>query len=268
MGNVYYCIPSARPPAEAEKCLSKWRAQGYSVAIVVDNKADADAKHDMADIIISASPEGYRGYAQSVNGIVELVLGADKSCDWVVTGGDDTYPDPTKDADTIARECSAHFHNHMECMYPPNKPKWAWDLVFDQKRTDMTKSPWATFGVMQPTGDLYADRSIERICGSPWMGREFCKRIYGGNGPLWPEFTHMFVDQHLQEVATKLGILWQRPDLTHHHEHFQRQGDYARTREVPPHLVKWNTGRHWAESKAIFERLKAGGFAEANDLLT
>ena len=46
-----------------------------------------------------------------------------------------------------------------------------------------------TFGVMQPTGDRWGERNgiatIDRIAGSPWMGREFCRRMYHGSGPMY-----------------------------------------------------------------------------------
>jgi hypothetical protein len=72
-----------------------------------------------------------------------------------------------------------------------------------------------TFGVMQPTGDRWANGSIDRICGSPWLGREFCTRMYHGKGPMYGGYLHMFGDEELQHVATRLGVLWQRRDLTH-----------------------------------------------------
>jgi hypothetical protein len=129
---------------------------------------------------------------------------------------------------------------------------------------------------MQPTGDLWGDSPqsrakhgehrgayIDRICGSAWIGREVVEHLYDGQGPLWPEFYHMFVDEHLQCVAEKLGILWQRRDLTQHHEHWAREG--GKTREDCPDFLKQVTSpEHWAEAQAIFNRLKAGGFAEGH----
>ena len=35
---------------------------------------------------------------------------------------------------------------------------------------------------MQPTGDRFAQGQIDRIAGSAWIGREFARRAYGGNG--------------------------------------------------------------------------------------
>lgn len=101
--------------------------------------------------------------------------------------------------------------------------------------------------------------------GSPWMGREWCLRANQGQGPLWPEFAHMFVDEHLMCVAEKLGVYWRRPDLIHLHHHFMRQSTAldspAVGKPIPDHLKQWNTQKHWNESKAIFERLKAQDFA-------
>jgi len=111
---------------------------------------------------------------------------------------------------------------------------------------------------------------IDRVAGSPWIGREFARRVYRGNGPFWPEFYHMFDDEHLQCVATKLGVFWQRRDLTHLHEHWGRPREGERLGQasrMPDFLVTANSRANWDRSKAIFERLKAGGFAEAEDVL-
>jgi hypothetical protein len=178
----------------------------------------------------------YLGYAEAVNFLSAHVLREHPEVDWIVTGGDDTFPDPNKTGDEIAAELTSHFAG--------------------------------TMGVCQPTGDPWADdmgRIIERIAGSPWLGREWCRRANGGRGPLWTEFRHMFADEHLQEYAKSLGVFVQRPDLTHHHAHAQREPGSnvtSNTRRPPAHMAQWNTRRHWDESKAIFERLKRGNFAE------
>jgi hypothetical protein len=75
---------------------------------------------------------------------------------------------------------------------------------------------------------------------------------------LWPEFTHMFGDEHLQRYAQHLGVFWQRPDLAHFHDHAQRD----QMSSPPPHMAQWNTPEHWQRSKAIFDRLVAGNFEE------
>ena len=118
---------------------------------------------------------------------------------------------------------------------------------------------------MQPTGDRYAGGCIDRIAGSPWLGREWCLRANGGRGPFWPEFTHMFSDECLKRTAEKLGVYWARPDLTHFHNHFMREtsaiDSEAVRKAVPQHLKQWNTPEHWDEMKAIFKRLEADHFA-------
>lgn len=225
--SVWFCIPSKRPAAEAQACIDKWLLMGYRVAVW------RDIGDDVVDCDYIRYGE-YPGYARAVNALAKDVLAYDTACDWIVTGGDDTDPDQTKRADEIAAECSAHFAG--------------------------------TFGVMQPTGDRFADGSIDRIAGSPWIGREFCERMNGGQGPYWPEYTHMFVDEYLQHLALKLGVFWQRRDLTHLHHHFMRASDAINSpvisRAAPPHLREANSAVHWHKYKALFERQKANGFAE------
>jgi hypothetical protein len=217
--SVWFCIPSARPAAEANKALQVWRDRGYKICLWRDNPEPA-----ICDVELRGP---YPGYPSAINACAKWVMENDPSCDWVVSGGDDTLPDE-KYPLAIAAECTAHFKG--------------------------------TFGVMQPTGDRWGGGSIDRIAGSPWMGREWCERAYGGLGPCWGEYGHMFSDEELQEVATKLGVFWQRPDLTHHHAHFLRNGDAVVKATPPAHLKQWNTPEHWNSSKALFESRRAAGF--------
>lgn len=221
---VWYCIPSKRPATEAEANLSLWRRQGYRLALWRDPGDDPVA----CDLLLTGQ---YPGYARAVNALCSEVLARFPDTQWLVTGGDDIQPDPNHFADEIAIQCTAHFGG--------------------------------TFGVMQPVGDRWGvgeggfdSAYIDRICGSPWMGREFCQRIYGGRGPLFDGYAHMFVDQEMQEVATKIGVLWQRRDLTHFHQHWAR----SEKREIPGFLAYVNSPQHWNESQALFTSRKTAGF--------
>ena len=238
--NVWFCVPSARPAAEANVALDKWRAMGYRIAIF-DESDEVDAK--TKDAYITGMP--YPGYAKAVNLLVKAVLLVDKNCDWIVTGGDDTYPDPDHLPRDIAYDCADHF------AVPARRGPSAFDNA-------------PTFGIMQPTGDRFADGCIDRICGSPWMGREFCERINQGNGPMWPEYRHMFPDEELFEVAKSLGVLWQRRDLVHYHNHFMRANtsltSHAVSTAPPPFLREANSPQHWAEFKGKYTARKAANF--------
>ena len=79
----------------------------------------------------------------------------------------------------------------------------------------------------------------------------------GGSGPLWPDYAHMFEDEELQNVAQKLGVLWQRRDLTHLHNHWGLGGDRSK---MPEFLREVNSKEHWNHFKAIFEARRATGF--------
>lgn len=232
--SVWFAIPSKRPPAEAEKVLRLWRERGYKIALFRDVGDDVIA----CDRFICR--RDYPGYAVAVNTLVKDILDRDPEAGWIVTGGDDVEPDLAHTAEEIAAQCEAHFHG--------------------------------TFGVMQPTGDRWGDDArsrrkygedrgayIDRICGSPWLGRAFCERTYGGNGPFWPGYTHMFPDEELQEVATKLGVLWQRRDLIHTHRHWGRK-ENATTADIPAFLAAVNTPEHWKTASELFQSRKAAGF--------
>lgn len=237
MSNVWFAIPSAR---EDGGTLQKWFDAGYKIAVWRDQ---IDPIWRNAHIAIKGE---YPGYAQAVNRLVALILKKDPACEWIVTGGDDTEPDPNHSPDEIAQQCSEYFADHGPVIISGN-------------------SIVSTFGVMQPTGDRFANGSIDRICGSPWLGREFCERMYGGEGPLYREYVHMFVDEELQCVAQKLGVLLQRRDLIHLHRHFTRESDSldapaTNWKNRPKFLDEANSREHWLKYEALFKARRAAGF--------
>ncbi len=253
---AFYCIPSARPVEQVIPIVRVWKERGYGVALWRDNPY---APEDGSAYVIDAEKcpnqfgadlmflsKKYPGYARCVNTMAARVLSVRSDVDWIVCGGDDTFPDPKKTGDEIADELTEYFlrkyRTHEQSCHRPE-----------------------TFGVCQPTGDRWNDGLgviIDRIAGSPWLGREWCRRAHAGKGPLWPEFSHMFVDEALQLYAQSLGVFLQRQDLTHYHDHAQRDG----VSRAPAHMDKWNTLAHWDTSKAIFERLKSTNFAECQPI--
>ena len=240
--SVWLTIPSARVPQEANRVLQKWRDQGYKIALNVDRREESETKiNDLWD-----GRSSYPGYAHAVNNLIQILLADVPDAEWFVIGGDDTFPDPNKRADEIAAECREHFYLY-------GKPSMGGNVAA------------LTFGVMQPTGDRYAAGQIDRICGSAWIGREFAKRAYKGTGPLWPQYTHMFVDEELQEVALKYGVLWQRPDLIQLHMQYCRDSmaidSGAHEARPPAHITHDGyTPEHWAKYQKLFNDRKAAGF--------
>ncbi len=248
--SVFFVIPSKRPPSEALKSLRAWREQGYHVIIQRDpGEAEVELQK-----LVRVVERPYAGYAEAVNHLTRIALG--EGAEWIVCAGDDMYPDPHKDAETIARECNAYFDLKMR------EDAAAWKCPFIGGRAE-------TWGVMQPTGDRWlvngpgTKPGSECVAGSPWMGREWCRRINGGRGPLWEEYFHCGEDEELQEVAIKYGVFWQRPDLTHHHEHWGRpkEGErLAHSSRMPEFLKRANSAHEWAKMKRILADRKAAGW--------
>jgi hypothetical protein len=207
----------------------------------------------VADIVLTGLK--YPGYAVAVNTLVKQVMESDAEAEWFVIGGDDVFPDKEHTAEEIARQCFDHFR---------------------RLRREIDQS-LGTYGVMQPTGDRWGVNPnhpnpvmrgayVDRVCGSAWLGREFCRRVNRGNGPLWPEYQHMFVDEELQHVATKLGILWQRPELTQMHQHEARRHRSYTVADIPAHLKKWGGPEHWKEANEIYFKRRAAGFPGSEPL--
>lgn len=225
MSGAWLTIPSAKPVAEAQACVDLWRSRGYKVALWRDQVDEV-----FCDLKIA---QKYPGYAVACNTLIQQILDIfpKDEARWFICAGDDIEPDMSKTANQIADECETFF-----AKFDPRG-----GLPFDH-----------TFGVMQPTGHGHG---IETICGSAWIGREWVKRMYGGNGPLWHAYTHCFVDNELQEVAKLSGAFWQRPDLTHRHRHWSFEG-----KPMPPYLAEANSPQHWQKFMTLYQNRRAAGF--------
>lgn len=168
----------------------------------------------VTDKVIEASP--YEGYYKSLIRMAEEIGLPDA----IVTGGDDIYPDEGKDAATIAGECYAKFPDG--------------------------------FFVMQPVGDKMD--GVWRICASPWFGKGWLRRAYGGKHPVWPGYTAFFGDTELKEVAEKLRVLWQRPDLCQYHNHWCRPGGPKKTD------YQAANDTHWKKDERLYQSRKRSGW--------
>ena len=241
--SVWVCVPAKR--AEAESTLPLWQKQGYKIAIA---REPGDGPLQCAQMRVEVHE--YLGWARSTNLLVAAVMATHADAEWFIAGGDDIAPDLNHTADEIAAQCNDHFARLLP------------------SETDIPGGGGynPTFGVMQPTGDRWGDHGdgkgavIDRIAGSPWMGREFCRRMYHGAGPLYNGYYHNFADEELQCVAQKLGVFWQRRDLIHEHRHWARpRGNVL---DMPEWARKINDPAHsdWDKSKALFAARKAAGF--------
>lgn len=238
MSEIWLTIPSARPHLEAGPVIQRWKSQGYKIALWRERD---DEVNRMADFSVALP---YPGYAKAVNALVQNVMGLSPQADWMVAGGDDIFPEPNFTAQELAAQMTEHFPDLFGvCQFTGDR--WG-DDPFSRAR-------W-------PDAPAYADR----ILGSPWMGREYCRRAHGGLGPFHPDFFHMHVDESAFEYCKMLGILWQRRDLIHYHDHWGRKED-ASPADCPDFLKPVSVGiegqKHWEESKAILDRLKAERFA-------
>jgi hypothetical protein len=249
--SVWITVPSARPVAEVQKWAAAWRERGYKIALWRDTY-----EQDIGDVCEChcVGIEPYPGYAKVINELIAMVILRDPSAEWFIAAGDDVFPDPNHTAEEIAAQCRAYFGERQRRV-----------LVADYTSGDAAEAGagiwYSTFGVMQPTGDRWCDRQgpmSERVAGSAWIGRDFAKRVNGGNGPLWPEYYHYCVDEELQEVATRLGVFWQRPDIIHHHQHYMRSGDSVARATVPAHLERANS--EFMAARRKFATRKANRF--------
>ncbi len=236
--SVWYAVPSIRPNGGT---IPLWRERGYNVAVL--------RQGEVIEAEVLMPTDNYLGWAPSVNILSRFILEHDAQMEFVVTGGDDYEPDMSHSPDELADQIKAHFGG--------------------------------TFGVCQFTGDRWGDDPasraqygenrgayIDRIAGSPWMGREWCKRAYQGNGPMFGGYKHMYADEELKEVAEKLGVYWARRDLIQLHRHWGRRpgAEFASMLDCPDFLQPVNTPQHWHESKKLFDERKAAGWPGSEPL--
>ena len=213
MPRAWFCIPSARPADEANRCLDEWQRRGYGTAVFVD----AGRPAPRADIIMSGP---YDGFAKATNTLCRRVCVKHPEVVACICGGDDITPVPDRSADELADEFAGHFPNLC--------------------------------GVMHPCGDGFTANDCCLI--SPWLGREYVRRAYQGNGPWCEAYRHYWVDADGYEVAKRAGVLWLRSDLSQFHHHWTRTKGATR----PAHLVKW-AALNSVDAQTYRER-KAAGF--------
>lgn len=223
----WYLMPSANP-GNAARCTRAWRERGYRVAILEDRVPVADAARDAgADAIVRAAT--YPGWAASIHRLFREVVPGDVPV--IVAGGDDLFPDDTHDADAIAASFLERFPD--------------------------------TLGVMQPVGDDF--EATATICGSPWIGRAWMERMYGGTGGLCEAYHQQFADEELFWVARCADRLWLRSDLAQRHEHFRRLG-----RPAPAYWVASAAAHEERDCLTFVARSRAGfpGAAPADGSVT
>lgn len=242
---VWYCIPSARPDGGT---LRLWKRRGYRVAV----QRDPGAARLSADCFDFLWEHEYDGYAKAVNRLCLEVCRQWPETLVCVTGGDDVEPDPMHDPNEISMEiCWRAYAVEIRAKENVAPPK--------------PSDPPSTYLVMQPTGDPWTDslgRLIERVAGSPWMGRDWILKANGGQGPLWPEYWHFYVDEELQCVAQQQGVFWQRPDICQLHRQWSREFQSTGRQGPRPVRPEYLTRAQldWDNAKAIFSRRKAAGF--------
>lgn len=246
MMSIWVVMPSCRPVTEAEDCLSRWRGLGYKIAVM--------RQGDPVEADFHLKVWGYWGWAKAINFLAGQVLLADSSASWIVAAADDYWPDPDHSPEEIAFQCEAEsltrfgFHHPNRLVMQCTGDRWG-----------DNESSRATFGENRGA-------EIDRIAGSPWMGREWCQRAYQGKGPMPDCYHHLYIDEELQEVATRLGVFWQRRDLIQFHNHPCRKEGY----EVygKGHLAPLYSPEAWTKERTLFESRKAAGFPGSEPLQT
>lgn len=216
--NVWAVFPSPRASDAAREVIRQWREAGFKVAILTDDPGEVG----QIDVDAHIGNPIYRGWGDAMNQLSQLVV-THHDADLVVCVGDDLFPRDGLTAERLAESFARSFGG-------------------------------STFGVLQCTGDVYGE--IEQAAVSPAIGRDFVLGTYGGNGPMFDGYRHLYVDRELQDVATNLGVFFQDPGLTIYHDHWSRG-------LTPDRLPNENrkTIQNAAEcDRQLYEQRRATGF--------
>jgi len=220
-GPVYVAFPTANM-ARAKATLARWHGQGYRSIVYVDPDVEAEWLGP-TQIVIGAG--SYPGYYVAQNHLARLACAMGAGA--VVLAGDDMDPDPNLRADQILQECRDHAHGELFVMQPCGDPQGM----------DETCRPAAA-----------------RICGSPWVGRDYVRCGYGGEGPFWSGYMHFYGDEELKSTAEANAVLWMRPDLTQFHHHWS----FGHGAQAP--YQKRNSDLWWGRDKALFMARRLAGW--------
>ena len=209
-----WLIPTANPALCSEN-FAAWRALGWDTFAMVEG----DAR--ILDATGVFREDEYAGWGESFNLMARYLAG---QYDWMGTGGDDCFPDPRLDAETIGNELSSHFGG--------------------------------TFGVCQATADQWAwnkNGSADPICFAPFIGSDFAKRWSGGRGAFWPDYFQWFADNELFETANRAELFLQRTDWLVDHRHVAKDG-----RQAPEY--KLSKQPRWQADHDLYHARKRDGF--------
>jgi hypothetical protein len=188
---VYRNKPWVVWPTCQPEIASRQVAKWRDLSYHVGLLVEGEADIPGADFIIRQ--EKWRGFPAAANMLCAEAI--KRGAKVVCVAGDDIEPDPQ----TPGPEILDRYHKH----FPDD------------------------YGVMQPTGDKFG--AFDTCCISPWIGRQFIERTYGGSGPYFEGYNHCFCDKELQDVAKKLERFYQVPNLCQRHNH------WTRTRVEAPH---------------------------------
>lgn len=228
MGGVWVVFPTANVP-RAEETAKKWAERGYASGFLINAGDGTPCRFRWTTGVgyVREYPAawGYAGYYHSQNSLAWAALDRWQA-EAVVCAGDDMDPDPTKGADEILAECRARYPDGCYVMQPTGDPQ----------------------------GPMKGVPAAARICGSPWLGPAYVRRGYGGAGAYHEAYHHFGGDHELKIVAEKLGILWQRPELSHFHRHHS-WGHSPRTTYQAATEKAW-----WDHDIRLFEERKAAGW--------
>ena len=217
MTEVYVAFPSA-DHNKAFYATNRWAKMGYKAALFTDES------YSLSKVEIALSGP-YMGYWDACNKLAMACLKT--KADVVVFAADDIEPDKMHSAQEIGRQYLKRFPQGL--------------------------------GVMQPCGDLQGIDSSgrpasERICGSPWIGRAWIERAFGGKGPFPEGYWHFYGDEHLKEVAERLGLLFMDKGLIQTHMHWSWGWNDQTTYQ------ERNSREHWQKDQVLFFKNKAAGF--------
>jgi hypothetical protein len=197
-----------------------WMAKGYFVCIMIQKPrkpflADDSWRPPVPNTVSAIPPvmvNEWNGYYEAIN-IMSYVAVMKYKAEVVIAGSDKILPDTRYGAEELGKAFVMRFPRLFGVMHPVGD-LWSPEV----------SGPSAQEGMGMHGRKIHATARSDQRCEGLWMGRRFILEMNGGRAPISPKYRHFFGDHELFHVARKLGILWQRSDVTQERIHWSRPG--------------------------------------------
>jgi hypothetical protein len=213
---IWAVIPST-DPARANEMSERWSARGYRTCLVINKELVPPSMKSSMRAHQVFLVGGYEGWFRTMNFCCG-VLFTQGQADVVVCSSDRILPSETGTAHEIATAFALKFPGGV--------------------------------GVMQPTKHGCPKDDLQ----SPWIGKPFWYKTYGGRGPFYERYFQYFGNRELYAVAQRMGALWEHEGIA----------QPRIPQDAPDFYQKHNRAEYFDKDASTFKEREAENFIGAD----